>query len=346
MTTISTTPDEHAPGESLAFRDFRWKTRWLIVGLAVLLLVRCAGFLPKEWILPMPAWLWLILIVLPPHAFLLLFPLITRTRSPRTGAWRIPRIDHCLLEMALAIPVVMSTLTVVAIINYVISRLWPGSSLTPEAMKNMAESPNYVLVYSIMAMGVAMAPITEEVFFRGFLHNAFRVRMPWIVAVAVQCLIFGFIHNYGVLHSVAACFLGLVLTLLYAWRKTLVAPMFAHAGFNAVAFLGVALMMLQNANAAALGVVGDADDGVCLVRDVAGNSPAQRAGLKAGDVIERCDGVSIRDFPHLIEIMRRFHAGDTVTLRIRRGERLFNVDVQLMRRRDLSAPPVDKQEGR
>jgi S1-C subfamily serine protease len=120
---------------------------------------------------------------------------------------------------------------------------------------------------------------------------------------------------------VGVFFLGLILTAAYEWRKSLVTPIFVHAGNNLIAALGLLLMMYVTANSPVLGVSGhDNPEGV-LVEMVAPDTAAAKAGIAAGDLLTDIDGEKLVGFTHLAEIMRRHQPGDKVTVGInRRGE--------------------------
>src|SRR3989442_4247469 len=66
-----------------------------------------------------------------------------------------------------------------------------------------------------------------------------------------------------------------------------------------------------------------------LVRDVASGTPAEKAGLKAGDVIIKIDGERVRTVHELREKMRAKRENKTVSVSvIRKGtEMSFNVEV-------------------
>jgi membrane-associated protease RseP (regulator of RpoE activity) len=179
------------------------------------------------------------------------------------------------------------------------------------------------------------APIAEEVFFRGFLQNAFRHRMPLTLAIITQSLIFGVCHFFGAMHAGVAFVLGLLLTLLYEWRQTLIAPMAVHAGINAVAALGVAVMSVAYANSPVLGVSSDPNDSVCVIRQVVPDSAADKAGLQVGDIVVSFNGQAIRDFPQLRETVRLYQPGDTIPVAIDRAGSTMEVSVVLQRRGEL-----------
>jgi len=60
-----------------------------------------------------------------------------------------------------------------------------------------------------------------------------------------------------------------------------------------------------------------------LIMQVERGSPADRAGIMPGDVIQQIDGRPVRDSDQMIEIMRLKQPGDTIQLRIwREGQQM------------------------
>ncbi len=70
-----------------------------------------------------------------------------------------------------------------------------------------------------------------------------------------------------------------------------------------------------------------------LVREVTSGSPAQKAGLKAGDVIVRLDEAPVEDMNDLRRLLSRKKAGDTVTLTVVRERAETSLKVQVEDRR-------------
>lgn len=66
-----------------------------------------------------------------------------------------------------------------------------------------------------------------------------------------------------------------------------------------------------------------------LIEEVLEESPAETAGLKAGDVIIAIDKYSIRDVDDVTDEIRDFDPGDKVTLTIIRDRKEMNVEVEL-----------------
>lgn len=327
---MSTTPTGGLPSSGFAFHDARWKTRWLVVGLVVLLLWRSVSLVDREWLSQFPSWLLLIVTGLAPQVYLLIFPIITR--NPRRSTLGIPGPTRCLIEFGIAMPVLIGTIVVLGAVDYLVGRVSPGTSLTPGTATNMAASPNRMLVYLLLVFSFTFAPIAEEPFYRGFLQNAFRARMPFLVAGLAQSFIFGFGHFFGATHAGFAFVLGLLLTALYEWRKTLIAPIVVHGGINFVAALGTVLMMVANANSPVMGVIGDPNDPECVIRQIVPHSAAEEADLQVGDIIRSFNSEPIHDFPHLVETVRLYRPGDAVPIMIARSGSVFEVTVVLRRR--------------
>ena len=76
---------------------------------------------------------------------------------------------------------------------------------------------------------------------------------------------------------------------------------------------------------------GVAQPGVVVQRVVPG-SPADRAGLRAGDIITRIDGQPLKQEADLPKAVRQHRVGDTVTLTVERDGREQQVSVQLAER--------------
>ena len=326
---MASTTTENLSYDAIPFRDSHWKTQSLLIGLTVLLFWRSTSFLNPEWLSRVPWWLLLVLTGLIPQVFLLLFPIITRHPNRRIY---IPKLSRCLIEFGIAIPVVIVTIAALSAANYLLGRLSPGTSLEPDGMTQIAESSQPKFVYPMLLFWFTFAPIAEEVFFRGFLQNAFRRRMPLTLAVISQSLIFGFCHFFGAVHAGVAFVLGLLLTLLYEWRQTLIAPIMVHAGINAVAALGVAVMTMAYADSPVLGVTNDPNDSVCVIRQVVSDSAADKAGLQVGDIVLSFNGQAIRDFSQLRKTVRLFQPGDTIPVAINRAGSTMEVSVVLQRR--------------
>ncbi len=87
---------------------------------------------------------------------------------------------------------------------------------------------------------VLLAPVAEEVAFRGLLYRHFRGRLAPLLSTVGAALIFALMHAY-LGQAVWAFFMGLVTAVAYEQTRTLVTPMLVHGLFNAVP-VGVAVV--------------------------------------------------------------------------------------------------------
>jgi membrane protease YdiL (CAAX protease family) len=323
--------------EAAPFRDQTWRTKWLVVGGAFLAIWYSVRFVDREWMSQWPSVLLLLVTGIAPQVFLLTFPLFTRNKDA-TKRIAIPGFRRWLLEFAIAIPIVILTMVALGGLNYLVGVLSPGKTLTPDAVTGMASSsPRYVV--PLLLFSFTFAPIAEECFFRGFVHNAFRRRMPTIVAGLLQSLIFGFCHFFGTTHAVIAVGLGLIITIVYEWRKTLVSPIFVHAGINLISAIGVLGMMAEIADRPTIGVIGGPDDTECIVREVIPNSAASESDLMVGDKIVAFDEMPIADFSALASVVSTRQPNDTVSLSVVRDGETLDIEVTLKRRGETTQPP-------
>jgi membrane protease YdiL (CAAX protease family) len=85
---------------------------------------------------------------------------------------------------------------------------------------------------------VVAAPVSEEVFFRGFMFAGLRARMPFGLAASITGVIFGLSHSpTGITAVPQLTVLGLVLAWLYEKTGSLWPPILVHLTNNAIAFI-------------------------------------------------------------------------------------------------------------
>jgi serine protease Do len=77
------------------------------------------------------------------------------------------------------------------------------------------------------------------------------------------------------------------------------------------------------------GASGVNDAAGCRLTEVDENSPASRAGLKAGDVVLRVNGREIKVAATFRRWMDEAKPGETLNLEIKRGEEVLSVKVRL-----------------
>ncbi|NLG51555.1 MAG: CPBP family intramembrane metalloprotease [Chloroflexi bacterium] len=88
-----------------------------------------------------------------------------------------------------------------------------------------------------LLLGAVVAPVAEEIFFRGFLYAGMRNRWGVGWGLVVSSVVFALVHvTPGVLPAIFA--IGLVLAYLYERTESLWPSIILHALVNALAFLG------------------------------------------------------------------------------------------------------------
>ena len=88
---------------------------------------------------------------------------------------------------------------------------------------------------------VLLAPLGEELLYRGLLYRGLRNRLAVLPAVVGSAVIFGLVHLEP-LAIVVTGLLGAQLAWLFERRRHLLAPLTAHAVFNALGVLALAAM--------------------------------------------------------------------------------------------------------
>jgi len=89
----------------------------------------------------------------------------------------------------------------------------------------------FLIFFAFMA--VVVAPIGEEILFRGILYPAIKQNGYPKVAVVGTAFLFGLFH-LNLLSFVALTFVGFALIYIYEHTDNLLAPIIAHAFFNGV----------------------------------------------------------------------------------------------------------------
>jgi membrane protease YdiL (CAAX protease family) len=139
----------------------------------------------------------------------------------RTGGW-------ALLALAGSIAVLTAYPAIVG---------WIGADhLDPTGVTNddTLLAGDHALLAMVAVLALAFAPLTEEIFFRGFLFGGLRPRWRLIGAA----LISGFIFSAGHLQLstlIPFTLVGVIFALVYARSQNLCASVAAHFAFNAIA---------------------------------------------------------------------------------------------------------------
>lgn len=103
----------------------------------------------------------------------------------------------------------------------------------------------YGNVLLFVGIGI-LAPIAEELFFRGLIYDWFRQRAPIWLSVLVSSVIFGFAHFDSVGVAVSAFIMGIVLAVAYERTKSLWVSIGIHIVTNSIAYLLILVIYLMD----------------------------------------------------------------------------------------------------
>jgi membrane protease YdiL (CAAX protease family) len=106
----------------------------------------------------------------------------------------------------------------------------------PEFLPPMSGAESPWLAGAVVFLITILGPLTEEVFFRGFLYPAMRRRLSAAPAIVINGILFGLIHM-SVARLVPLAVLGMIMAWLFEKTRSLVAPATLHALHNALQLL-------------------------------------------------------------------------------------------------------------
>ena len=95
----------------------------------------------------------------------------------------------------------------------------------------------------LFALACVMAPLTEELMFRGALFGWMRGKWGWLVSTCVVSFIFAALHPQGWAAIPVLASIGAVLAAIREWRGTIFASMTAHALHNGITMCVLMVMV-------------------------------------------------------------------------------------------------------
>lgn len=93
-------------------------------------------------------------------------------------------------------------------------------------------SDNEAVISSLVLFAVVIAPIVEEIFFRGTLYTYLRTKFGIFISMILSGFIFAVIHPQGAVGILPLTLIGSGLAFLREWRGSLISSIFAHATVN------------------------------------------------------------------------------------------------------------------
>lgn len=176
----------------------------------------------------LPALLLIYFVALKPQGLSPLAALRLRFKTGSAGPARL--IATGFLAWCAIIPLVVTT----SAISAALGSTGSDNPILPQ-IAMIAGSKNYVAVGLLLATVAVLAPICEEIIFRGFLYSGLRGLIGIFPAILVSSFVFAGIHcdTGGMLMLLS---LGPVLALAFERSRSLIPSMIAHGLWNGGAF--------------------------------------------------------------------------------------------------------------
>ncbi len=149
--------------------------------------------------------------------------------------WKTPRVARAL---ALAIAVGVLVVPLALVLNKACSEIITWFSVTPEVqptIKVLQVSTGLGQRLGFAVAAIVIAPVVEEVLFRGILYRTIKQSGRPRVALVATSLLFAAVHA-NLMTFVPLAFFGVVMVLIYEKTGTLLAPIVTHSFFNVVNF--------------------------------------------------------------------------------------------------------------
>lgn len=115
----------------------------------------------------------------------------------------------------------------------------PAEQVSVQAIK---ETPCAAAMIPMALSAIIVAPIVEEVFFRGFIFSVLNKRIGLPAAAILSGLLFGAIH-FSLAQTIVLSFFGIVQSYLYRYTGSLLYPILLHFIFNFLAFCAILIAM-------------------------------------------------------------------------------------------------------
>jgi len=131
----------------------------------------------------------------------------------------------------MALPFFGISIVITAVIVAIL-KIDPSTSAHPIfPMLMQKKNPETLLIVAMLA--VIMAPLVEEIMFRGCLYSWFRSWTGRIGAILMSSILFASIHPQGAIAILILATVGAALAFLREWRGSIYASMIMHACVNA-----------------------------------------------------------------------------------------------------------------
>lgn len=130
----------------------------------------------------------------------------------------------------------------IGVLAFFLFSLVYGAIVQPKSpqktIENLGADQNTALLVSGALVVILIAPVCEELFFRGFLYRTLRLRMPMWAAALIDGVVFGIVHGSSTAISALPILavLGIVFCWVYERTGTLFATIALHALNNTISY--------------------------------------------------------------------------------------------------------------
>jgi membrane protease YdiL (CAAX protease family) len=127
------------------------------------------------------------------------------------------------------------------VVFFIFTGIWSAAmevSTKEELLKQLGANESTLLLIASAALTCVVAPVCEEILFRGYFFAALSNWHGWLLAAIITGVVFGGVH-YGsapVVDLVPLAFLGFALCVLYHHTRSLYPCMATHVLNNSIAF--------------------------------------------------------------------------------------------------------------
>jgi membrane protease YdiL (CAAX protease family) len=128
-------------------------------------------------------------------------------------------------------------------ICYVITAMALGWQLQPQDIITRLNVSGWGLLLTFFSAAI-LAPIAEEIFFRGFLYAGLRARIGVLGAMVTSTLFFTALH-FSLDAFIPIFILGLCLAFLYEKTGSLYPSIILHASNNGIAIIALAIVQMM-----------------------------------------------------------------------------------------------------
>lgn len=152
--------------------------------------------------------------------------------APVTAASNPNRSRAIVFALKIAVPVILVALGLNAVGAKVVEWVFNVTDSQQELIKCFAD-PSFTLKHHVLMAGsvLLVAPVLEEVLFRGIVFRGFAKKLPLPLAMAVSGFVFALVH-VNAASFLALWYLGVSFAWLYARTRTILAPITLHCAFN------------------------------------------------------------------------------------------------------------------